>query len=360
MAPSTIIPRFQRALVAAGPGELTLKAIPIPYVDEEGVLVKVAAVALNPSDHKLLDQSTTVGAICGSDYAGTIVKVGKSVCNGLKVGDRVFGAVFGSNPGNPTNGAFCNYVSAQSQLCIRIPHDMTFESATSMGMALKTMALCFRSLGLHTKNINTPHPEKAAKMEYVLVYGGSTATGTIAIQMLKHSGYLPIAICSPRNFELAKSRGAIEAFDYKSPTCKDEVQRFTKGNLAYALDCIGTAASMVLCYGCIGEVGGRYCSLEMYPRRLTIRRRKINPDWVLGWTMFGKQVKLAGAYGRQPSLEDFALVEEWVKMLNELLPTGKIAPHPLEVSTAALTAIPASLKDLRDGKISGKKLVFSI
>ena len=31
------------------------------------------------------------------------------------------------------------------------------------------------------------------------------------------SGYIPIATCSPHNFDLAKSRGAEEVFDYRAP-----------------------------------------------------------------------------------------------------------------------------------------------
>lgn len=354
------IPRFQKALVATGPGTLALKAVPLPTIESDQVLVKVAAVALNPSDHKLLDQSTTVGAISGSDYAGIVVKVGKNVRSPLNVGDRVFGVVFGANPGNPTNGAFGNFVAAPADLCMRIPEDMAFETAASLGMGVMTVGLCFRSLGLQVKGFGNSHSEYRSRKEYVLVYGGATATGTIAIQMLKNSGYLPVVTCSPKNFELVKSRGAVAAFDYKSATCKDEIRRFTEGRLAHALDCIGNAMTMTICYGAIGNAGGRYCSLELYPRRLTIRRRNVKHDWVLGWTLFGKPVKLAGAYARPALPEDLAFGTEWVKMMNIVLALGSIQPHPLEVNKGGLTAIPLRLNDLRAGQVSGKKLVFLV
>lgn len=70
------IPRIQRALVAVGPGTLALKPVAVPRLAPDEVLVRTAAVALNPSDHKLVDQSTTVGAVSGADLAGTVVRVG--------------------------------------------------------------------------------------------------------------------------------------------------------------------------------------------------------------------------------------------------------------------------------------------
>jgi len=54
---------------------------------------------------------------------------------------------------------------------------------------------------------------------YLLVYGGSTASGTIAIQFAKRSGQTVITTCSPRNFDLVKSRGADVVLDYVSSFC---------------------------------------------------------------------------------------------------------------------------------------------
>ncbi|KAK9419742.1 putative polyketide enoylreductase, partial [Seiridium unicorne] len=39
-------------------------------------IVKVAAVAINPSDAKFLDYSPAPGAVHGTDFSGTIVTLG--------------------------------------------------------------------------------------------------------------------------------------------------------------------------------------------------------------------------------------------------------------------------------------------
>ena len=314
------IPITQQGLVASGPGTLRLATdLVIPTLDPEQVLVKAVAVALNPADFKLLDQSTTVGAISGSDVAGVIVKVGRNVRKPLKVGDRVCGVIFGSNPACPSNGAHAEYVALLSDQCLRIPSTMSFEAASSMGMGVTTVGLAFRSLGLSFPVAKEIQPTSGPTRPYVLVYGGATATGTIAIQSLRLAGYLPVTTCSPSSFDRVKELGAVAAFDYHLTNCKGEIRAYTGGRLAYALDCIGNSSTMLICYGAIGDAGGRYVALEAYPERLKLRRRDVKPDWVLGWTVFGKVVELAGKYRREPSEVDRRYAAEWIERLEPLL-----------------------------------------
>jgi len=350
------IPRIHRALVATGPGTLALKPIPVPRLGPDEVLVQVGAVALNPSDHKLLDQSTTVGAVSGADLAGTVVRLGSAVTK-LKIGDRVIGFTFGANPGNPGNGAFSQYVATPAGLCVPLPDSMDLATAASMPMGIFTVGFVFRSLGL---TLDAGGTSGGGKGEFILVHGGATATGTIALQMLKLAGYTPIATCSPASFALATSRGAAKCFDYNSPTVRDDIREYTAGTLGLALDCISTPATMVSCYGAIGDGGGRYAALEQYPKSLTIRRRDVRHDWILGWTILGKEVMLAGAYHRDPTPEDREYGEAWANKMEGLLASGKLEPHPMEVSKAGLVAIPPSLDLMRKNQIKGKKLVFVI
>lgn len=350
-------PRTQRALCATGPGTISLSTVEVPQVEPDQVLIRTAAVALNPSDHKLLDQSTTVGAISGSDYAGVVVKVGDAAQHLLAPGDRVFGVVFGANPGRPGNGAFAQYIAAPADLCLRIPERMDFAAAASMGMAIMTTGLAFRSLGLSFGN--DKEPPNGSK-PWVLVHGGATATGTVAIQMLRLAGYTPIATCSPQNFKLVEARGALHTFDYKSPSCRDDIRALTSHSLAYALDCIGNAATMTLCYGAIGDEGGAYTALEAYPRKLTIRRRNVRHDWILGWTLFGEEVQLAGAYHREARPEDRKFGAAWIAIAQELLDTERLQTHPLEPHIGGLPAVIPRLEMMRQGKHSGRKLVFPL
>ncbi|KAF1730566.1 Enoyl reductase LovC [Beauveria bassiana] len=367
------IPRIHRALAATGQGTLTLKAVPVPRIAHDEVLVRVAAVALNPSDHKLLDQSTTVGAISGSDFAGTVVKVGTGVRDRRKVGDRVFGFVFGANPGNPGNGAFAQYVAATVDICMPIPDGMDFDTAASVGMGSLTVGLVFRSLGLRWPQLDHDEAHEAETIShdadidqadglhpFVLVHGGASATGTMALQFLRLAGYRPITTCSPANFAMVRGRGAEQAFDYSSSTCHEDIRRYTGERLRHAFDCIGSVSSMTLCYSALGEYGGHYTALEQYPRRLTIRRRDVTHDWILGWTFFGKEVKLAGAYYRPVLMEDRELGRDWGNMVARLLAEGRLLPHPVDVHKGTLNSVIPRLDMLRRGQIKGKKVVVRV
>jgi aspyridone synthetase trans-acting enoyl reductase len=332
--------------------------VPVPRIASDEVLVRTVAVALNSSDHKLLDQSTTAGAISEADMAGFVVRVGFGVeaqSQHLEVGDRVCGFAFGANPGSPHNGAFGQYVAATARLCIRLPDDVDFATAASFPMGIFTAGFVFRSLGLEMKLPDGPTHNK--REEFVLVHGGATATGTLTTQLLCKVGYKVIATCSPSSFELAKSRGAQATFDYNSPTVSDEIREYARNNLHLVLDCIGNSDTMTLCYGSIGDQGGRYAALERYPRRLTIRRRDITHDWVYGWTIFGKEDKLAGAYYRPELPEDRKMGESWAEEMEKLLQNGELRSHPLEVCRGGLGVVLTKLDMLQKGQIRGKKIV---
>ena len=356
------MPLYQHALVASGPGQLRLVSDKgIPQLESDRILIKTKAVALNPADWKLLDFSTTPGAVRGCEFAGVVLQVGDKVHKTFRAGDGVCGMVFGANITRPSDGAFAEYVTAVGDLCLPIPSWMSFQQAASISVGLIAAGLAFRSLRIHVKDSeakigHVPNPESS----HVLVYGGSTATGTLAIQLLRLFGYLPVTTCSPHNFDLVKKAGTVAEFDYHSPTCAEEIRESTGGKLAYALDCITDRRNMTVCYGAIGSAGGRYTALEPFPARLHSRRRNIEPDWILGWTVFGKAVDLNGVYRREDIPADYAFGVEWLAAIEPLLAEGKLRPHPIQVKNGGLAHIIPDLETLRRGKVSGKKLVYTL
>ncbi|KAF4636864.1 hypothetical protein G7Y89_g1215 [Cudoniella acicularis] len=351
------VPLRQEGLVAVSPGVLRLaEDIETPQIETDEILVKVEAVALNPSDWKTIDISCTPGAVSGGDFAGIIVKIGRHVQKSFNVGDRVCSVVFGANPARPKNGAFAEYVAAVGDLCFRVPESISPAIASSFGAGVMSVGLAFRSLGLDvsgSQNFESPGP-------FVLIYGGSTSTGTLAIQMLRHLGYTPITTCSPHNFALVESRGAVMAFDYKSSTCREEIRELTGMELRYAMDCIVTSKSTTICYGSIGRNGGKYTALESFPNRLSLRRKNVKPEWILAWSIFGKTIELGGDYRRDVRPEDRKFAVEWTKKIESLLENGELLPHPVQVHRGGLAEIPTGLETLRNGKVSGVKYVYTI
>lgn len=167
-----------KALKVTQDGELTAEEVNIPQLRSNFCLIQVKAVALNPTDFKHLYGIECSGCTLGCDYAGVVEEVGAESI--LKRVDRVAGFVHGANTAHPEDGAFAEYVLAREGLQYIIPEGMRFEEAASFGIAIATvgMALC--------QSLKLPLPIETCSQDlWVLIYGGSTATGTVAIQTAK-------------------------------------------------------------------------------------------------------------------------------------------------------------------------------
>ena len=175
------LPQTQKAIVIHSRGKAEVVSDrPIPKLRDTYILVKTAAVALNPTDWKHIDFLASPGAIVGCDYSGTVEAVGKDVTKPWKKGDRVCGFVHGADHTEHENGAFAQYIVAKGDLQMRIPQDMSFEEAATLGVGISTVGQ-----GLY-QSLKLPLPTEPTKESIpLLVYGGSTATGTLAIQFAR-------------------------------------------------------------------------------------------------------------------------------------------------------------------------------
>ncbi|KAJ9483225.1 hypothetical protein VN97_g10191 [Penicillium thymicola] len=353
------LPSTQTAIVALNDGTLGLRDdIPVPALEEDMILVKNAFVALNPIDAKMVGKLAYPGAIGGMDFAGEVISIGPKVRTAvpIKPGDRICGAVPGMHSLTPTVGAFAQIVGATDLTTIKVPDHMSLEQAATLGSGIGTIGLAL------FKSLDVPGSPKspASKPIDVLVYGGSTATGTLAIQLLKLSGLSPIATCSPSNFELVKSSGATAVFDYHEETCADDIRKHTRNSLKFVLDCISEPETMQFCYKCIGRSGGKYTALEPFPEFLHTRPNTVVPDWVLGPTLLGKRLGWPEPFGGEGNEEYRKFGFEWFALAQELLDDGKLKTHPHKLVGESLGETLVGLKLLKDKKVSGYKLVCGV
>ena len=198
------------------PDVLELKDVQKPVPNDNQVLVKVRAVAVNPLDLTITGplalrpisglrkpKETRVGV----DYSGTVEAVGKNVTN-LKTGDEVFGG---------KTGAFAEYICVLADRAVAPkPNNVTFEEAASVPVAAITALQGLRDKG---------HIQAGQK---VLVNGASGGVGTFAVQIAKAFGAEVTGVCSTRNVDLVRSIGADHMIDYTK-------EDFTNGNERYDL-----------------------------------------------------------------------------------------------------------------------------
>ncbi|OTB10679.1 hypothetical protein K445DRAFT_322801 [Daldinia sp. EC12] len=323
---------------------------PIPKVRPGYVKVKTVAVALNPTDWKHIDGVGIPGSLVGCDYAGIVEELGPDVTK-FKVGDKISGFVSGANASNPEDGAFAEHIVAKAALAIKVPDNLTMEQASTLGVGISTVGQAlYQSLGL-------PWPTEPAKKPFpVLIYGASTATGTLAVQFAKLSGLQVITTSSAHNFDLLKSLGADATFDYKSPTVGEDIRKYTNDSLEYVFDCIAEGSSPEIAAKAISSKGGKYSGLlvlEKFPRD------DVEKKHTLAYTMTGETfVKLGHEFTANPA--DFEFGVKFWKLAEELLAQGKVKPHPADVREGGLDHILEGLDDLRQGRVSGKKIVYKI
>ncbi|TGJ81691.1 hypothetical protein E0Z10_g7079 [Xylaria hypoxylon] len=359
------VPLRQAAIVQDEKGAPKLaRDVQVPRLEAGTMLVKTAAVGLNPVDYKMGAAFPTPGALIGMNYSGTIVSIHTETETDFRVGDAVCGTVHGSNPASPDNGAFAEYVRVRPEITLRVPRGedgtqmLSMKEAATLGVGIITniMALWHPS-GLSL----TATPDAPAEKPFpVLVYGGSTAMGALATQLLHLSGYRPIVTCSPRNFDLARARGAAAVLDYVSPNLVGDIKAFTAGKLKHAYDCVAEPSSVAHCYAAIGRTGGSYVSLEQVPGEMLSKRRAVRAKFVLGYEAFGREVPLSKGYGCAADPEKIAFAARYLRVFQGLLDKGALKMHPVQELGGELSGVLGGLQMLKAGSVSGKQLVVGL
>ena len=226
---------------------LEIKSASYTPPGENEIVVKNGAIALNPVDWArqamgdALFSWTTYPCILGSDVAGEVVEVGKSVTR-FKTGDRVTGLALGLTSNRPDEGAFQAYTVLPAHLTSPIPKSLSFESASVIPLGISTAACgLFQKEYLALQFPSTP-PKKSTG-ETVLIWGGSTSVGSNAIQLAVAAGYEVITTASPKNFDYVKKLGASEAFDYKDETVVADIINALKGKTSAGALAIGNGSA---------------------------------------------------------------------------------------------------------------------
>jgi NADPH:quinone reductase-like Zn-dependent oxidoreductase len=180
---SLTLPIRQSAVIANDAGELVvIYDAQLPELEPDRLLIQTVAVAINQVDVKLSGAMATPRAGAGTDCAGIVLAIGSAVpTDTFKIGDRICAPVTPMNPLSPRDGAFAEYTAVVADFALKVPGNMSMECAASLGLGIATIGYAlFRSLGI------PGHPESpASKSPIVLVYGGSTSSGTMAIQLLR-------------------------------------------------------------------------------------------------------------------------------------------------------------------------------
>lgn len=219
---------------------LGVDSAPYPTAGTGEVVIKNAAVSVNPVDWKIQDSGYFIKDypnILGTDVAGTVDSVGEDVTR-FKKGDRVIGHAVGLGTGKAKDGGFQLYTSTFEILVSKIPDSMTFNQAVVLPLAISTAAA-----GLFQKShLALPYPARGAEEtgKTILVWGGSSSVGATAIQLAIAAGVEVATTASSKNHDFVKDLGATYIFDHTKSSVVDDIISKLKGrNFAGTYDAIG-------------------------------------------------------------------------------------------------------------------------
>ena len=208
---------------AGGPEVLQAEARPVPQCEAGRVLIKVAFAGVNRHDceqrargYPPLDATD----ILGLEVAGEVVATGAGVQR-WKAGDRACALVNG--------GGYAQYCVAPEQLTLPIPAGFDLKQAAALPEALFTAWLNVFMLG------------RLEAGEWLLVHGGSSGVGTMAIQLARMEGARVAATAgSAAKCEICVRLGAASAINYREQDFVSAVRRVTDGHGAdVILDMVG-------------------------------------------------------------------------------------------------------------------------
>lgn len=382
-----------------------VKEVPYPELEDDMIIIKAVAYAVNPTDWKHIYPESFVssvlagsfrklglgisafesplagagahigcfvgkrltffqkGVVVGSDVSGIVEETGKKVTK-VKKGDTVAASLHG---GISKNGGFSNYVMVSENATIKFPpswllKDMlstgkhsgsninSFETAATVPVGLKTVALSFNY------HLKIPPDINKNRNDYILIWGGATATGILAIQIAKLVyGIKVIATASKRNHDTLLSLGADKVFDYRDSDIVEKLRDSGEQKIKYAMDCVSSPETFQSVYDATEGSDNPSINnlLFLNEKSITTKpNRKVNITFTDAYLIDGRVH--FGAKALDEMISSF--LEFWDNYLPPIL--DKIKTTSLEVLPAGLQSANEGLRLLIENKVSGGKVVF--
>ncbi len=203
---------------------LTLGRRPMPVAGPGEVLIRVAAAGVNRPDvlQRMGKYPPPPGAsdVLGLEVAGEVVEVGSGVTE-YRPGQRVCALLSG--------GGYAEYAAAPAAQCLPVPAGLTdVEAASLPETAFTVWHNIFDQGGF-------------APGQTVLIHGGASGIGVMAIQMVTALGGRAIATAgTERKAAACRDLGARPAIDYRTEDFVEAVKAATAGRGAdIILDMVG-------------------------------------------------------------------------------------------------------------------------
>ncbi len=196
-----------------GPDVLALETVALPEVGADDLLIRTAYAGVNRPDciQRAGHYPAPPGAspILGLEVAGEVVAIGSGVPKEM-LGARVAALT----PG----GGYAEYCTAPWQHCLPVPADMDLKVAAAIPETLFTVWHNVFERGM------------ARDGERLLIHGGTSGIGTMAIMLAKSFDIEAIVTCGDEaKCEAARALGADLAINYREADFVEVIKEHTAG-----------------------------------------------------------------------------------------------------------------------------------
>ena len=296
-----------------GSEALVLDETPQPVPEPHQVLIRTAALGINPVDWKLCSGAfhehmpLAMPCTLGADLAGTVCAMSVDQ-QAFEIGERVFAMV-------GLSGAYAEFVAVDAGLVAPSPKTLDDVESASVPLAALT---AWQGLFEHGD---------LKSGESLLVHGAAGGVGIFAVQFAKFAGARVLATASKKNADFVRELGADGVFDYRAA----EAQQFPTG-LDAAIDLVGDDPVRLLS---ALKYGGTL--IQVSPGRMPDLQAEAEKR---GIRLIAFQVRPHGARLRE---------------IANLIDAGKATTHVSEVMPIADIARAHSLS--REGHVCGKIVV---
>eukprot|EP00956_Cyclotella_meneghiniana_P034046 scaffold101184_cov68-Cyclotella_meneghiniana.AAC.7 len=227
-------------------------------------LVKVHAAAGNPIDFKVAKGELNgawdcpLPMIMGYDFSGVIVGVGEGNDAEFQVGDEVFAVTWGQGQHKPAEegaivgGAFADYITVPTYMLSKKPKEISHEQAAAIALVGTT---AYQAL---FNCLNVKEGDK------ILILGGPTSVGSLAIQLAKNAGAWVATTSSERNVNYVKNLQPDLIIDYRK---EDWSNHPSISGIDAVFDAVGETGAFGKCSGDDSKVikkGGRFVSIANF------------------------------------------------------------------------------------------------
>jgi NADPH:quinone reductase-like Zn-dependent oxidoreductase len=187
------------------PSVLKCLNVPKPKIKKDELLIKIKASSINAADIRILTGTPFMIRIyllfskinvLGKDISGIVEEKGSQCSDEFSVGDEVFGEL-------DLFGGFSEYICVKESRIVKKPSNLAFTEAASLPLAGITALQSLRAAGTSIKSGDN-----------ILINGGASGVGHLAIQIAKAKGARVTAIVSNADkVEFIKKLGADTCID---------------------------------------------------------------------------------------------------------------------------------------------------